>query len=374
MSEVATMPKPAVLTGGPGGGKTTARNFLDEKLSDFGINVTFVPEVATLLINAGLNPAKMTQEQVFQFQSLLFSTQLMFEESTFKLAMDIKSGDRRLMICDRGLMDAKAYMPASMFADLLAVNHMTETEACDQRYGAIFHLVTAADGKPEFYTTENNTARSETPEQAILADRRTRDAWIGHPHLRVIDNSTLFDAKLKRILNEFRKYLGIPVAIETERKFLVKNGFLAQNIPVPFRKIQIEQAYLDSNDGGEMRLRRRNREDCTSVHYETHKMPTESVMSRVETEHQITAQEYMYKLRFARPDCDVIRKNRNCFLYKNQYFELDFLLEPQRHLGLTLLEIELTEENDKVEIPDWLGSVEEVTGDSRYSNFALARR
>jgi hypothetical protein len=31
--------------------------------------------------------------------------------------------------------------------------------------------------------TDNNQARSETPEQAIDMDQRTRKSWLGHAHM-----------------------------------------------------------------------------------------------------------------------------------------------------------------------------------------------
>lgn len=64
------------------------------------------------------------------------------------------------------------------------------TRHCDpmQRYDAVVHMVTAADGAKSFYTLENNGTRTETVEQAIEMDRRTLDCWIGHEHLYIIDN------------------------------------------------------------------------------------------------------------------------------------------------------------------------------------------
>ena len=41
----------------------------------------------------------------------------------------------------------------------------------DQRYNAIFHLVTAADGAVQYYTLANNETRTEGPAQAIALDR-----------------------------------------------------------------------------------------------------------------------------------------------------------------------------------------------------------
>lgn len=45
----------------------------------------------------------------------------------------------------------------------------------------VVHLVTAADGAEQHYTTVNNSIRTETPEEARILDKKTLDAWNDHP-------------------------------------------------------------------------------------------------------------------------------------------------------------------------------------------------
>jgi hypothetical protein len=59
------------------------------------------------------------------------------------------------------------------------------------------HLVTAAIGAEKYYTTENNAARSETLEEARALDFKILNTWVGHPNIRIIDNSTDFQGKIK---------------------------------------------------------------------------------------------------------------------------------------------------------------------------------
>ena len=47
-------------------------------------------------------------------------------------------------------------------------------------------MQTAADGAAEFYTTENNAARTETAEQARELDSKMIDCWGGHANLKVM--------------------------------------------------------------------------------------------------------------------------------------------------------------------------------------------
>ena len=91
------------------------------------------------------------------------------------------------------------------FHNALKKHHTNEVEMRDH-YGAVFHLVTAAKGAVEFYTLANNAARTETPEEAAALDDKLIDAWSGHPHFRIIDNSTGFDDKMKRLVTEIASF------------------------------------------------------------------------------------------------------------------------------------------------------------------------
>jgi hypothetical protein len=102
-----------------------------------------------------------------------------------------------LIVCDRGVLDNKAYMNSEKFSEVLRKLEKNEVELRDN-YDAVFHLVTAAKGAEEFYTTANNSARTENLEEAAILDDKLISAWTGHPHLRVINNSFDFEGKMKR--------------------------------------------------------------------------------------------------------------------------------------------------------------------------------
>lgn len=68
-----------------------------------------------------------------------------------------------------------------------------------RRYDIVIHLVTAADGAESFYTTANNAARTETAAQARDLDRAVAECYAAHPRHVVIDNSTDFEGKVRRL-------------------------------------------------------------------------------------------------------------------------------------------------------------------------------
>lgn len=67
---------------------------------------------------------------------------------------------------------------------------MDNVQLRDKRYNAVIHLVTAADGAETFYSTETNTTRLETLEEARELDVKLQRAWVGHPKLMIFDNCT----------------------------------------------------------------------------------------------------------------------------------------------------------------------------------------
>jgi hypothetical protein len=225
-------------------------------------------------------------------------------------ALNIETSDKILIVCDRGALDGKAYVDKLEFNQLLRIVGTSEVELRDN-YDAVFHLVTAAKGADEFYTKETNAARKENLEEARLADDRTLSAWAGHPHLRVIDNSTGFEEKMRRLLKEISSYLGEPQPYEIERKFLIEYpDLLALNNPT-LEKIEIIQTYLrSSNPNEEIRIRQRG-SDGHFVYTRTVKRG--DGLKRFETEKRISKDQYLSYLMDADPTYRQIRKTRYCF-------------------------------------------------------------
>lgn len=363
-----------VLTGGPCAGKTTGLNYISEKLRDRGFRVFLVPEAATMIINPGVPDISVIAgnefEKYFKIEESMLLLQRALRKEFNRLA-GIFENEKRVIVFDRGEMDVKAYIPDSFFEAMLRDLKLDLYDVRDS-YDGVIHLVTAASGAEQFYTLENNKARRETFEEAKNADERTKNAWIGHSHLKIINNSAAdFEAKMKRTLQAASRILGIPVPIEIERKFLL--GILPDFSILELRnaqKIYIEQMYLTSLGSEQVRIRKRSQEG-SDTYYKTVKSKISPAV-RYETEETISAKEYLKLRELIIPGSKIIRKYRYCFVYKDQYFEMDAIIEPVQRFPLCLLEIELTEENDKVEIPPFLDVKKEVTDDDRYSNYALA--
>ena len=353
-----------VITGGPCGGKSTAMSWVQNAFTQMGYTVLFVPETATELITGGVAPWTCGTNADYQKCQLMLQLE---KERVFEQAANTMDNENILIVCDRGTLDNKAYMKPEEFDEALSFLKTNEVELRDN-YDAVFHLVTAAKGAEEFYTTENNSARTETVEQAVALDDKTVAAWTGHPHLRVIDNSCSFEDKMKKLVAEISSFLGEPEPFEIERKYLIEYPDIdwLENNP-NCQRIEIIQTYLNSEDGDEIRVRQRGIEG-NYIYFQTIKKKVSGV-KRVEIERRLSQSEYLKLLMDADTTKRQIRKTRYCLTYENQYFEID--VYPFWH-DRAIMEIELSNENENIVFPEHIKVIKEVTDDPSYKNASLA--
>ncbi len=354
-----------VLTGGPCAGKTTALSWISNYFSKRGYIVIFVPETATELISNGVAP--WTCGTNYDYQMCQIKLQKIKEEIFEEGARSMKS-DKILIVCDRGVLDNKAYMKSVEFKQILKELGTNETKERDS-YDAVFHLVSAAKGKEEVYTLANNAARTETVEQAIKLDDKVIEAWTGHPHFRIIDNSTDFEEKLERLLKEISSFLGEPEPLEIERKFLIYYPNLKELENMPnCTKVDITQTYLKSDDDTERRVRSRGI-DGDYMYYLTEKK-TITGLKRIETERRLSQDEYVKLLMESDNSLHTIHKTRYCLSSNNQYFEIDIYPEWDRQ---AIMEIELSSEDEEIKVPNFIKVIKEVTDNEEYKNHQMAK-
>ena len=361
--------KKIVLTGGPCAGKTTALVRVIEHFSSLGFKVFTIPEVPTLFTQAGMNYLTTNQAFFYEGEKATLEIQLALEDKFMLMAEQCQKP--AVIVCDRGAMDISAYMTPEMWSDITR-SVGTSTPKLRERYDAVLHLVSAADGAEQYYTTANNASRVEQMNEeglriARMLDKKVIHAWTGHPHLRVINNHDDFEAKMHRVLKEISNVLGLPQPIEEERKFIV-----AVTGPLPDDSIESEitQTYLKGYPNAEERLRKR----CwgqKAVYVHTTKVTTEERQELV-TERQINQNLYEIMLPLADPERHTIHKQRNSFIWKGQYFEIDTYMD--RLQGLVMLETKGISENEDLRLPPFLRIVEEVTGKEEYYNYNLAKK
>ena len=355
-----------VLTGGPCAGKTTALSWIGNYFEDRGYKVLFVPETATELIPNGIAPNTCSSKYEFQLiHTILQKT----KEKMYEKAAKGMNNDKILIVCDRGTIDSKAFIKDYEFKKIMDELNTTEVKERDS-YDAVFHLVTAAKGKEEYYTLENNKARTESVEEAKKIDDKIISSWTGHPHFRIIDNNTEFDEKLERLIREIASFLGEPEPFEIERKFLIKYPNIKQLEKMPnCTKIEIFQSYLKSNDNTERRIRARGI-NGDYMYYLTEKRKISDI-KRIEVERRLTQNEYFNLLMQVDTSLRTIRKTRYFLSVDNLYFEIDIYPDWDKQ---AIMEIELSSEDDKIKFPEFIKVYKEVTDDDAYKNYNMAKQ
>ena len=353
--------KKIVLTGGPCAGKTTALVKIMEHFSSIGYKVFIIPELPTLFLQAGMDYLTDNKDLFYEGEKATLEMQIALEDKFLQMAKSVKQPV--LIVCDRGTMDISAYMNPVLWNQIISDAKMNN-EMLRSRYDAVLHLVSAADGAEQFYTTATNNKRTEGIELARILDKKVIQAWSEHPHLRVINNHEDFETKLERVLQEISDVLEIPRQAVEERKYIIR---LKDNIPEAIVS-EITQTYLTSEPYSEVRLRRRILNGLTVNVHTTKKILSNN--EQVETERQIDNNLYESLLRQADQYRQPIHKMRETFIWKGQFFELDTFIEPYK--GLQILETKGILKHEDIIFPPFIEIIEDITGITKYYNYNLA--
>ena len=369
-----------VLTGGPCAGKTTALARLSAFFRDRGFRVYLVPEACTMLSLGGVSPFELhDREHVLNFQWQILNMQMTLEDSFASLARD--TGKPCLVLCDRGAMDGSAYVDEELWDDLKSRHDLNTVELRDTRYIAVFHLITSAQGAESFYTLSNNDARTEDIASACAIDRKTLDAWVGHPRLYVFDNSTDFEGKMQRLVNTASSMCGLPSTVKASRKFRLTRAPTQAELPLHHEDFEVEKVYLQPVESEQSSdysfVRCRSQYGLPAYGMTTvREIDSGETKSQVDLKRVITAREYAYAVRH-RADSTraVIKQKRICFLWKDQSFQIHVYKEPPSVAGLAIVHIQASvEHSDSLEFPPFLELAEELKQerDTEYSAYKVS--
>ena len=172
-----------VLSGGPGGGKTTAADLFRREI---GEKVVVVPETATMLFTGGF-PRVAEPKARAATQRAIFHAQVALEEIQGALYPG------RMLLCDRGTIDGAAYWPPEAPEGFFETMETTLKDELG-RYDAVIFFESAAVG--DISIEGGNPARTEGNEEARQLDIRLRALWSKHPSFHFVPHTTSFFAKL----------------------------------------------------------------------------------------------------------------------------------------------------------------------------------
>ncbi len=184
------------ITGGPCSGKSSFMERLrrDERIASKSL---FVPEAATLILPGFLavqHSVETGRDSEWQYSLQSSVTRLQYDlEETYKRSA--ATDGKEYIICDRGLRDAEAY--TSNTSEIYQSIGHTAVSALSRYYGVI-HLESLATAAPRLYETDSNQNRYESMMIAQEVEKRTIDAWEGHPNWYFVQGYTSIEQKFTR--------------------------------------------------------------------------------------------------------------------------------------------------------------------------------
>jgi predicted ATPase len=183
-----------VLTGGPGGGKTTAAELFRREI---GERVVVVPEAATMLFAGGF-PRVEQDPAIRSTQRAIFHVQRNLE--------DVQSAryPGRILLCDRGTIDGAAYWPGEPADFFTSVGTTLEGELA--RYDAVIFFETAAAGNMRI--EGGNPMRTENNAAALTLDRSLRNLWSQHPAFTLVPHTPSFLRKITMGFGAIEAYVA----------------------------------------------------------------------------------------------------------------------------------------------------------------------
>ncbi len=193
MGETREAPIRIALTGGPGGGKTTAGDMIGREFPD---RVVLLKETATILFAGGF-PRLGGPRARRACQRAIYRTQVELEEAV------AAENPGRVLLCDRGTVDGCAYWPEGPDDFFAALGTTLEGELA--RYSAVLFFESAAARGVE--PDRRNPFRVETAVEAARLDAALRAVWSAHPRFRLFPHNPSFFAKVSDAIAEVARLL-----------------------------------------------------------------------------------------------------------------------------------------------------------------------
>lgn len=359
------MVKKIVLTGGPSSGKTSVLEKIDQIYSAQGYRVILVDETATYLINKGIKPFGEGKIDLVDFQELVMKMQLA-KEDVIERAAEMMDDDKIIIVYDRGAIDNRAYINEEEFKEILTrLNNVVTIKDLMDKYDLVINLV----GCKEFYTTENNAARSEDSDSAMKLGDVTLRSWLGHKNIRIVYPKETLGEKIQEVLNIINGVLNEKEVIDQEKYLIdLKNSDVA-SIVSNSTEFDIVQTYLMSTEGEERRLRKVTLDDDVSYYYSVFRVTGDGKKTIV-SEKKIERSIYESLLEFRDKSREDIVKKRYYFVSDGEYLHLD-IFDGDEEIGI--LEINVNR-GFRTHIPSKLKVIDIVSGNSAYSNRNLAKK
>ena len=288
----------------------------------------------------------------------------------------IETEQQTVILCDRGVMDGKAYTSNELWQALLDETQWNTIQLRDKIYEAVIHMVTAADGAEQFYTLANNEARYETVDEAKALDKKLINSYVGHPNIYIVDNRNEegFQGKIQRTVDAVCQTVGLPTQQSHHKKFILvaEPGNFDIDVPNSVKKevFEIEEIFLIATKENTEALLKKIGKNDSYIYY--HEVKTYVENQRIMKKRQLSARQYIEMLDQTAKGFVKVKKFRQCFTWESQYFVVETLLNVDQQFSL--LRIESSKAQSQLQIPKFVKILKDVTRDDHYSSSSIAKQ
>lgn len=374
------------ITGGPCAGKTTSMNKIRDKILDSGKHMVYmVPELASLTFGAGVSiiPSEFTPEDHAILIEAMIRQQMSLEDYFAKIAT-IQKKDVVLLI-DRGVMDSPAYCAKETMKTVLERTKFNINDLRDHRYDMVLHMITAADGAEEFYTLENNQARSETPEVARDIDLKLQAAWNGHPNHVIIGNWVQnFDDKVALTCSKICQEVGLENMTLPTQKFVLNSEVdeqkLLGELNLGMERYEETTTFLKESEEGQASWINLRISECGTQYMSYSSITTEGEgesgqKQKIRTRRSIQGHLYQEYLKNRDEGRLQIKSSVIVFVYKGGSYRVEKFGKISGFESLSMITVHPQNKTTGLEFPDFIEVGEEVTESDEHciTNLSLRR-
>ena len=329
--------------------------------------------------------SNFTEQQGLNFQKGLMRMQIALEDSFMDVALMVDDAPVVILI-DRGLLDGSAYVSRTQWQALIDDSNLNMVMLRDNRYDAVLHMVTAADGAEDYYATLSNEARYESVEEAVEKDKKLREAYMGHKRWVLIDNNVeSFQQKINNAKTQIQNVLGHHTGSNFYKKFLLKKDDVKNpgtGVPVNFGVNQIceestvTETFINyqSTEGKVLMASIEKKGSNLSYAY-TLKTTILKGDQQVNKKRVISAGEYIELQQSKREDVNTVVCNRVCTIDSGLYMIFDYYprVAGQPLICIIQVDAELLKKSGKrVSLPKYLNVEMEITDFEEFQPHIMA--
>lgn len=197
--------KQICITGGTCGGKTTAFNMLKKNLNYPNLQIFWIPESATEMMDRNISPME-DNVGLDNFQVLNLKNQLFRENLCLEAARNCQK-DNALIICDRSSFEQQVFLDTKEEFDIICNKCGTTQENLKNSYDAVFHLVSTAIGAEFAFGMINNEHRIHNIEESRIQELKAQKIWTGHKAFYIFENNVPFDKKMDNVIDSVKHFI-----------------------------------------------------------------------------------------------------------------------------------------------------------------------